>query len=85
MPDAGERREITHFVNAKEAEEVQESKKLVSNTKQRSAKAGDEDRSRKRRNVSASSDEKPRETEDDRVQAGSERMVDEGSPIHTHD
>jgi hypothetical protein len=36
------------------------------------------------RSVSPSNDEKPRETEDDHVQAGSERMVDEGSPIHTH-
>jgi hypothetical protein len=64
MPDTGERREITHFVNAKEAEQVQESKKLVSKTKQRSAKAAHQDRSRKRRNVSLSRKEKPRETED---------------------
>jgi hypothetical protein len=34
MPDTGERREITARVNAKEAETVQESQKLVSKTKQ---------------------------------------------------
>ena len=66
MPDTGERREITRFVNAKEAEAVQESKKLISKTKQRSAKTALENRSRKRRNVSSSSEEKPRETEDHR-------------------
>jgi len=38
MPDTGERNEISARVNAKEAETVRESKKLVSNTKQRSAK-----------------------------------------------
>jgi len=32
MPDTGERREITQRVNAKEAEAVQRSKKLVSRT-----------------------------------------------------
>jgi hypothetical protein len=37
MPDTGERREITRRVNAKEAETVQESKKLVSRTRQLSA------------------------------------------------
>ena len=81
MPYTGERREIIHFVNAKEAEEVQESKKLVSKTKQRSAKAAHEDLSRKRRDVSSSSKEKPRETEDRRRdQDASDRMVDEGDP-----
>ena len=34
MPNTGERREITARANAKEAESVQESKKLVSKTKQ---------------------------------------------------
>ena len=38
MPDTGERREITRRVNAKEAETVQESKKLVSRTRQLSAR-----------------------------------------------
>jgi hypothetical protein len=80
-PDTGERREISHFVNAKEAEEVQESKKLVSKTRQRSAKHTHDNRSRKRRNVSFSSKEKPRETEDHRRDRdASKRMVDEGAP-----
>jgi hypothetical protein len=60
MPDTGERREITRFVNAKEAEAVQESKKFVSKTKQRSAKVVQENRSRKRRNGSPSSEKKHR-------------------------
>ena len=34
MPDTGQRREITRFVDAKEAETVQEAKKLVEKTKQ---------------------------------------------------
>ena len=80
MPDTGET-EITHFVNAKEVEQVQESQKLVSKTKQRSAKTTHENRSRKRRNVSLSSKEKPRKTEDHRNDLeASERMVDEGGP-----
>jgi hypothetical protein len=37
MPNTGERREITGRVNAKEAEMVQRSKKLVAKTKQGSA------------------------------------------------
>lgn len=37
MPNTGERREITNRANAKEAETVRESKKLVSRTKQQSA------------------------------------------------
>jgi hypothetical protein len=81
MPDTGERREITHFVNAKEAELVQESKKLISKTKQRSAKAALETRSRKGRTISPGNEEKPHETEALRHdQEGSDRMVDEGDP-----
>jgi hypothetical protein len=34
MPNTGERREITKRVNAKEAEMVQQTKKLVSRTKE---------------------------------------------------
>ena len=34
MPNTGERREITKRVNAKEAEMVQQSKKLVSKTRE---------------------------------------------------
>jgi hypothetical protein len=37
MPDTGERREITGRVNAKEAETVQRSKKMLTKTKQLSA------------------------------------------------
>jgi hypothetical protein len=37
MPNTGERREIAARVNAKEAETVQQSQKLVSKTKQASA------------------------------------------------
>jgi hypothetical protein len=40
MPNTGERREITARLNAKEAETVQESQKLVSKTKQLSASRG---------------------------------------------
>jgi hypothetical protein len=39
MPDTGERHEITRLVNANEAETVQESKKLVSRTRQLSTRA----------------------------------------------
>jgi hypothetical protein len=37
MPNTGERREITKRVNAKEAEMVQQSKKLVSRTRETTA------------------------------------------------
>ena len=37
MPNTGERREITKRVNAKEAEMIQESKKLVSRTREMTA------------------------------------------------
>jgi hypothetical protein len=47
MPDTGERREITGRVNAKEAEVVQQSKKLASRTKQLSAKMDTKNRQRK--------------------------------------
>jgi hypothetical protein len=40
MTNTGERREITKRVNAKEAEMVQESKKLVSRTKEVTAETG---------------------------------------------
>ena len=81
MLDTGERREITRFVNAKEAETVQKSTKLVAETKQRSPKTAAENRSRKRRNVSSSTEKKPHETENDRRdREASARMVDEGAP-----
>ena len=80
MPDTGERREITRFANAKEAETVQESKKLISKTRQRSAKAEQENRFRKGRNVSSSGAKKPGKIENQRDQESSQRMVDEGDP-----
>jgi hypothetical protein len=81
MADTGERREITRFANAKETETVQESKKLISKTKQRAAKAVEENRSRKRRYASPSSEQEVPETEGHRRdQEASERMVDEGGP-----
>ena len=46
MPDTGERREITRRVNAKEAETVEESKKLASRTRQLSARAESKNRTR---------------------------------------
>jgi hypothetical protein len=46
MPDTGERREITGRLNAKEAEVVQESKKLASRTKELSAKMDAKNRQR---------------------------------------
>jgi hypothetical protein len=42
MPNTGERREITARVNAKEAETVQESQKLVSKTKQLNAERNEQ-------------------------------------------
>jgi hypothetical protein len=81
MADTGARQEITRFANAKESETVEESKKLMSKTKQRSAKAVRENLSRKRRNVSPSSEQEVPETEGHRRdREASERMVDEGGP-----
>jgi hypothetical protein len=62
MPDTGERREITRRVNAKEAETVQESKKLASRTRQLSARTEAKNRARvaptKERSGTRSSDTK---------------------------
>ena len=49
MPDTGGRREITQRVNAKEAETVQESKKLLSRTRQLSARTNTWNRKNKAR------------------------------------
>jgi hypothetical protein len=46
MPNTGERREITRRVNAKEAETVQQSKKLVSRTRQVSASTAAKNKAR---------------------------------------
>jgi DNA-directed RNA polymerase subunit F len=73
MPNTGERREIKRYTNAKENETVVEAKKLVSNTKQRSAKVATEELSRERRNAHAP---KPSLTDTE----ASDRMVDEGDP-----
>ena len=51
MPNTGERREIKRYVNAKENQTVQDAKKLVSKTKQRSEKASEEELTREQRNV----------------------------------
>jgi len=58
MPDTGERREITRFVNTKEAEAVHESKKFgfENKTAIRKNRAG-KPISRKRRNASSSNGE----------------------------
>ncbi len=73
MPDTGERREISRFVNAKEAETVKDAAKLAAKTEQRSAKSVQESRARKRRKVLPGSVEKP-------DQEASGKMVDEGDP-----
>ena len=82
MPDTGERREITRFVNANEVETVQEATKLVAKVEQQSRKAVQESRSRKRRNITPRSDArvpaKAQESQLDRE--ASERMADEGDP-----
>ena len=81
MPNTGERREIKRYVNAKESETVQESKQLVSGTKQRNAKTSEEKLSRRQRTPHSKSAAMPlkskRPTTDEQ---GSERMVDEGDP-----
>jgi len=46
MPNTGERREITKRVNAKEAEMVQQSKKLVSRTRESTADVDAKNRAR---------------------------------------
>jgi hypothetical protein len=46
MPDTGERREITSRMNAREAETVQQSKKLLGRTEQLSARAEAKNRAR---------------------------------------
>ena len=51
MPDTGERREISRFVDAKEQEVTRRAKSAVSKTKQQSTKAVEASQSRKRRNA----------------------------------
>ena len=73
MPNTGERREIKRYTNAKENETVVEAKKLVSKTKQDSAKDATKERSRERRNIHP-----PKAPLSDAE--ASDRMVDEGNP-----
>ena len=62
MPDTGERREITTRVNAKESETVQESKTLVSKTKQLSDNQDLENLRRKSKTTKGRSRQKGKET-----------------------
>ena len=63
MPDTGERREIAQRVNAKEAETVQESKTLVSKTKQLSDNQDLENLRRKSKTTKGRSRQKEKETQ----------------------
>jgi hypothetical protein len=63
MPDTGERREITQRVNAKEAETVQESKTLVSKTKELCDHQDRENLRRRSRTTRARSSQKGKETQ----------------------
>jgi len=58
MPNTGERREITALINAKEAETVQQSQKLVSKTKQLSASRDAKNRVRSARALKGRSRER---------------------------
>jgi len=73
MPNTGERREIKRYTNAKENETVVKAKKLVSKTKQNSAKVAGEEMSRERRNIHP-----PKKPLTDAE--ASDRMIDEGGP-----
>jgi hypothetical protein len=79
MPDTGDRREIKRFVNAKEAETVQEANKAASTAEQQSAKAARENQARKQRNGPGHPKAgKVAESQSDK--AASDKMVDEGDP-----
>ena len=62
MPDTGERREISQRVNAKEAETVQESKTLVSKTKQLSGNRDSKNQRRSSKTANGRSRQKNKET-----------------------
>ena len=72
MPNTGERREIKRYTAAKESETVAEAAKIVSETKQRSAKDAEKKLSRMRRK-----DHVPTVPLTD--EQASDRMVDEGA------
>ena len=81
MPNTGERREIKRYVNAKENQTVQDAKKLVSKTKQRSEKASEEELTREQRNDPSKIVKTVREvTAPLTDKQGANRMVDEGNP-----
>ena len=63
MPDTGERREIAQRVNAKESETVQESKTLVSKTKQLSDNQDLENLRRRSKTAKGRSRQKGKETQ----------------------
>ena len=83
MPDTGERREITRFVNAKEAATVQEAKTFAAKVEQQSRKAVDESRTRKRRNPPPRSPGAPPLRSEEALQdrEARDRMADDGSSI----
>ncbi len=81
MPNTGERREIKRYANAKENETVQESKKLISVTKQRNAKTSEEKQSRRQRSPHSISAAMPLKVKPPATdEQGADRMVDEGDP-----
>jgi len=85
MPNTGERREIKRYVNAKENQTVQEAKKLVAKTKQRSEEISGEELARKLKNVPSKLVKKvPEEAPEERApltdQQAANRMMDEGDP-----
>ena len=63
MPDTGERREIAQCVNAKEAETVQESKTLISKTKQNSDNQDSKNQRRSSKTTNGRSRQKGKETQ----------------------
>jgi hypothetical protein len=81
MPNTGERREIKRYVNAKENQTVQDAKKLVSKTKQRSVETAEEELARELRNVPSNVVKKVPEAKAPLTdQQAANRMVDEGDP-----
>jgi len=80
MPDTGEKREISRFVNAKEAKTVQDSKKALSKTERQTRNAVQQSRSRKGRSVPPRA-KMPGKTAESRLdREAADRMADEGDP-----
>ena len=82
MPDTGEKRGITRFVNAKEAETILYSIKVASKAKAQSGKVAQEYRPRKEHKGSPpTGPARPGKiTEARQDREASERMADEGGP-----